>query len=76
MSFMKAALEALPHAAQSPLAFAAYVVAIVAWLIIALRVNRNRQLLKHLEKLPEGHRLEALRMEMGAVRLKSQNPGT
>lgn len=71
MGFLEKALSALPSVAGSPLAFAAYLAAIVAWVVIAWRVNRNKQLLRNLDKLPERSRLEALRMEMGAVRLKS-----
>ena len=71
MSFLEKALAALPGVATSPLAFVAYLAAVTACAGIAWRVNRNRQLLQHLDKLPEKARLEALRMEMGAVRLKS-----
>src|SRR6266571_3880447 len=42
-----------------------------AWLIIALRVKRNKQVLAHLEKLPENERLTALELEMGVVRVQS-----
>lgn len=71
MGFLEKAFAALPGVATSPLAFVAYLAAVIAWAGIAWRVNRNRQLLQHLDKLPEKARLEALRMEMGAVRLKS-----
>lgn len=71
MDFIEKAFAALPGVATSPLAFVAYLAAVMAWAAIAWRVNRNRQLLQHLHKLPEKARLEALRMEMGAVRLKS-----
>jgi hypothetical protein len=71
MDFLEKAFSALPSVAGSPLAFTAYLAAIAAWMVIAWRVNRNKQLLRNLDKLPERSRLEALRMEMGAVRLKS-----
>lgn len=58
-------LEALPSVAASPLAFVAYVVVVGAWAVIALKVRRNRELLRHLEKLPPEQRLAALRLEMG-----------
>jgi len=72
MDFLTKALANLPVVATSPAAFAAYLVVIIAWLVISLRVKRNRQLLLHLEKLPERDRLEALRLEMGVVSLKGK----
>lgn len=48
-------------------ALAAFLVLVVAWLLIALRIRRNRQLLNALEKLPPGQRLKALQAEMGHV---------
>ncbi|MAF66866.1 MAG: hypothetical protein CMJ84_14575 [Planctomycetes bacterium] len=71
MGFLESALSALPDAASTPLALVGYVVLIVAWVVIALRVKRNKQLLGSLEKLPEGDRLKVLQMEMGAVHIKS-----
>ncbi|MGA7317752.1 MAG: hypothetical protein WBX22_27730 [Silvibacterium sp.] len=68
---LKSLVSALPTAASSPLAFAAYVLVIAAWLVIALRVKRNRQLLDHLEKLPDSDRLKALQLEMGAVQVRA-----
>src|SRR5262245_1101038 len=65
--FLKAALQNLQSAASSPLAFAGYAIVILAWLLIAWRVQRNRQLLQFLEKLPTGNRLSALEQEMGSV---------
>jgi hypothetical protein len=64
-------LEALPDAAQNPLALLGYLAAIAAWTFVAVRVRRNRNLLANLEKLPEGDRLRALQMEMGTVQLRS-----
>ena len=71
MDFLKVALENLPQTASSPLAFAGYVLVIVAWFLITWRVRRHHQLLKYLEKIPDADRLEALRIEMGAVTLRS-----
>jgi hypothetical protein len=71
MDFWRNAFSALPNAASTPLAFSAYVFVLVAWVIIAVRVKRNKQLLAGLEKLPESDRLKALELEMGAVQLRS-----
>jgi hypothetical protein len=69
--FFNAALNALPAVATSPLALIAYLAPIAAWVVLALRAQRNQQLLQHLEKLPERDRLKALEAEMGHVRLES-----
>jgi hypothetical protein len=69
MQFLQAALQAIPEAAKSPLAFLAYSVALLAWVIISFRVARNKQLLRNLEKLPLGDRLIALQNEMGVLPL-------
>lgn len=60
-------LSALPSAATSPYAFAGYVGLVASWLIIGLRVKRNKNLLDALEKIPEDQRLSALKAEMGNV---------
>jgi hypothetical protein len=70
MEFLKHALSSLPTVATSPLALAGYLAVIAAWVVIALKVNRNAQLLKHLKDLPRGDRLQALRDEMGTIPLK------
>ena len=69
--FLRSAFSALPAAASSPLALAAYVVAVIAWVIVVWRVKRNKHLLANLDKLPENKRLDVLRLEMGVVNLKS-----
>jgi hypothetical protein len=71
MDFWRSILAALPNAASTPLAFAAYVFVLIAWLVLAIRVKRNKQLLASLEKLPESDRIKALELEMGAVRVRS-----
>lgn len=71
MDFLKAALDAIPAAASTPLALAAYVVAIAAWVVISVRVWRNRNLLRNLDRLPEHDRLAALQAEMGNLPLRS-----
>ncbi len=71
MQFFKGAFSALPAVVSSPFALLAYLVVILAWVVIAWRVMRNKQLLKNLEKLPAHDRLKALQLEMGAVQLTS-----
>lgn len=70
MEFITHALKALPGVASSPLALIGYIVAVGAWLLIALKVQRHKSLLTNLEKLPSRHRLAALKDEMGVVPLK------
>jgi hypothetical protein len=70
MEFIKDILRALPNVASSPFAFVGYVIAIIAWTVIALRVQRNKNLLTNLKSLPSKDRLSALRDEMGTVSLK------
>jgi hypothetical protein len=60
-------LKALPTAATSPFAFIGYVTVVLAWLLIAWRVQRNKNLLDALEKIPSDQRLSALRAEMGNI---------
>jgi len=66
----KELISGLPEAARSPYAFVAYIVLVLGWLLISLKVRRNRHLLKHLSSLPEKDRLKALELEMGAVRIR------
>jgi hypothetical protein len=63
-------LKGIGAAATNPLALAAYVAAVSAWVVIQFRVLRNNNLLKQLTSLPEDARLPALRDEMGVVPLK------
>jgi hypothetical protein len=66
---LRSAIAALPTVATHPLAFVAYIVVVLAWLIVALKVKRNNNLLKVLDKLPSEDRLRALQSEMGSVQL-------
>jgi hypothetical protein len=70
MEFLKSALSSLPTVATSPLALVGYLAVIAAWVVIALKVQRNRQLLENLKNLPAKDRLQALRDEMGTIPLK------
>ena len=68
--FLRSALASLPSVATHPLALVAYIVVIIAWVLIAWRVKRNKNLLSHLDKLPDSDRLQALQSEMGNISLK------
>jgi len=57
-------------AAANPLALAALLLLVVAFVIVALRVRRYKHLLRHLGSLPENDRLKALEMEMGVVKVR------
>lgn len=70
MNFLTSALEALPTAAAHPFAFVAYLVVVLCWSALAWKARRNKQLLAKLDILPKKDRLEALRVEMGAVEVK------
>ena len=63
-------LKALPITATSPTAYAAYVLTLLAWGIIAWRVKRHKILLTHLESLPPEDRLSAIKAEMGVIEIK------
>lgn len=63
-------LEALPSAATNSYAFLGYALTIAAWLIIAWRTARSRQLLAHLGKVPEKDRAKIIRDEMGVVPIR------
>jgi len=63
-------VEALKAAGSNPLALAAFALLVGAMLVVALKVRRNKNLLESLEKLPEKDRLQALKLEMGAPRIK------
>ncbi|MBB5327806.1 hypothetical protein [Tunturiibacter gelidoferens] len=65
--FPESLFRAIPHIAGDLTALIGYVVACFAWVIVAIKVQRNKNLLKHLDKLPKNQRLEALRQEMGAI---------
>jgi hypothetical protein len=66
----RAILKGLGTAATNPLAFVAYLFAVAAWLILRLRVDRNKNLLASLTKVPERDRYKTLRDEMGVIELK------
>jgi hypothetical protein len=65
MEFLIQALRSLPVVATSSYAFLAYLAVVLAWVIIAWKVRRNRTLLENLEKFPEPDRIKIVRDEMG-----------
>jgi hypothetical protein len=67
MEFLKEALNALPSVATNPLAFAGYLVTILAWVWAVNRSRRLRLLLERLREIPEADRAAIIRHEMGAV---------
>jgi hypothetical protein len=64
-------IDAIPQVSNSPLALVAYLSVVGAWILLGWRIKRNRNLLGHLDKLPEKDRIEALRMEMGEQSLRT-----
>ena len=65
--FPESLFRAIPHIAGDVPALIGYIVACFSWIVVALKVQRNKNLLKHLDKFPKNQRLEALRQEMGAI---------
>jgi hypothetical protein len=68
--FLQATKDVIVAASANPLALAALLLLLATWLIVALRVSRNKELLKSLNKLPSKDRLAALQAEMGVVEIK------
>jgi hypothetical protein len=58
-------LQALPSVAGSPLALIAYLATVVAWTLVAMRVNRFKVLMENIKDLPEPDRLKAIEIEIG-----------
>ena len=69
--FIQIALSSISDAASGPYAFAAYAIAIAAYVICFYRISRNKALLEKIHQLPETDRLQALRNEMGGILLPS-----
>jgi hypothetical protein len=63
-------LKGISTAASNPLAFVSYIVALIAWVLIRIRVGRNKNLLERLKDLPKADRLEALKAEMGVLPIR------
>jgi len=69
MDFFKAAIKAIPDAASTPQGLIAFVCVVSCFAVIAWRVIRNNQLLKHIEKFPEKDRARVFEAEIGSIRL-------
>ena len=69
-TMLSSAKEMISAAKENPLALIALLIIVAAWVVIALKVRRNQQLLQSLEKLPEKDRLRALEAEMGNLKIK------
>lgn len=67
MDILASFIKAIPSAAASPLALIAYIATLIAWVIVAYRVSRFRELMKRIEQLPEKDRLPAIIAELGRV---------
>lgn len=68
--FLQAAKDVIVAASANPLALVALFLLLITWLIVALKVKRNKELLRSLNKLPSKDRLAALRAEMGVVQIR------
>lgn len=69
-AFFSKALQLIPSVATSPLALLAYALTIGAYVFVALRVQRHKNLLQHLSMLPEADRIKALQSELGQAKLR------
>ena len=67
MGIISGFIRASPSAAASPLALAAYLATLVAWVIIAYRVSRFREQMRRIEQLHPKDRLDAIAIEIGRV---------
>lgn len=68
--FLKDALARIPEAAKSPLSLIAYLAAVIAWVLVALKTARMKSLLQHLADIPRADRLKAIKAEMGTVNIR------
>lgn len=68
-------LKGLGEAAKSPLAFVAYVFVVLTWAAIVWKEARIKNLSKSLALLPEGKRLEALKLEYKLLPKNGLSPG-
>ena len=66
MGFFQQMIAALPTVSTSWQAVTGYVAVTAAFVIVSLKVTRNKNLLSRLQSLPERDRARVLQMEMGA----------
>lgn len=67
VSFLERALQSLPEAATSPLAFIAYIVTVAAWVWAVSRERQLRTLSKNIKEVPESQRPALVRQLLGDV---------
>ena len=58
MEFLQQALRNLPQAAKTPYALLAYLIVIIAWVVIALQVSPLQSALDQIQNVPEQQRAE------------------
>lgn len=71
MGFFQQLLAALPAVATSWQAVVGYVALTAAFVVVSLKVTRNKNLLSKLKSLPEKDRARVLQMEMGTAYLSA-----
>jgi hypothetical protein len=69
MGFFQQIIAALPAVATSWQAVVGYVAVVIAFVVVSLKVTRNKNLLNRLQSLPARDRAHVLQMEMGAAYL-------
>ena len=74
MNLLKLALQALPQAAASPLAFIAYLAGVASWVWVAHRTKRLGLLLGHLKDLPKARWVEIIQTEIGSRPPRTSTP--
>jgi hypothetical protein len=57
----------LPEAVKSPIALIAYVAGVISVVVLAMRVQRHKELLSKIETFPSNQRADLVRSEMGAL---------
>lgn len=70
VEFIKALPSTIGAASKNPLALIALLILLASWVIVSLKVHRNRELLRSLGRLPQKDRLTALEAEYGIVKIK------
>ena len=70
VEFVKALPSTIDAASKNPLALIALLILIASWVIVSLKVYRNRELLKSLGRLPQKDRLRRCKPNTGLSRLK------
>ena len=66
-NFLQVALKSIPEAAINPLAFLAYIIAVIAGGLLAKRQWRLSAIMKRIEHIPPNDRLKLLQHEMNTI---------